>query len=207
MFTALTKLGRRESALLVIAATVIIGLGYLRWRYLQAQRAIREAIKSSGVELEQVRPDTFRAWTARTNAELTRLEEALVGEQETLTQLEQRFAPSQSNEALQALKVEVSDLAKSSGVLIRESVPYQPAAATAGSDRALLSQFATGTLYRRPLQRMRMESSFAGFRQFLRGLDRLSWRATVARFDIEAVPQPGLRNAPQVLDMTAILAL
>jgi len=66
--------------------------------------------------------------------------------------MEKRFAPSESNEALQTLKVEISDLARSSGVLILESVPYSVAATTAGDDPTLLGQFTNGTLYRRPLQ-------------------------------------------------------
>jgi len=207
VFKRPTNLGRREWALLVISVTVIVSTGYLRWRYLPARQIVREATAGSGVALEQARPDLFQAWTVRTNAEIARLERTLVQEQETLARIERGFAPSQSNEALQALKVEISDLAKSSGVLIRESVPYRPAATATDSDPTLLGQFAKGTPYRRPLQQMRIEGSFGDFRQFLRGLPRLSWRVTVARFHLQAVPRPGVGDGSQVLDVTAILAL
>ena len=198
-------LSEREKLMLPTAFAIIILVlyGVFRWRPASAdlgdlQKELTSALK--GRESLQfpagkhTSVEQLKKRFEQVRSELTQAGENLDKAEDSLVDLESTH--------FQRLKIQISDLAQTSGLTIIESVPY----GTNGKGSSSASYFADpertpdpsaltsapviheffNTLYARPLQIMTVQSSFTALLQFVHGLDTLSWRVSLMAFDIEA---------------------
>ncbi|RMH37660.1 MAG: hypothetical protein D6690_02480 [Nitrospirae bacterium] len=215
---AFRNLSQREQILLLLLVGVIIGMGYHLFRY----QAIKADLWHWESEVAKVQADLKAAKVprdppyerSRLEKKLAKLEQELQDVQAKLTPLESQFVPADNDDALLTLKLDISSLAKTTGVDIRDNQPFQPdieqkaeQSTAAGTPRTLYEIFLHGDPYRRPLQRLRLVGSFAGLQRFLEGLPRLPNKVIVLLFRMETAGQPIAPGAPQPLSSTIILAL
>lgn len=211
----------REHLLILAALAVFIGLGYALFRYIPASKETRELIRETE-KLEAKRkeiqlPNDPSEELRQLEKEKGEMERTLAAERERLAALERTFAPVDALEIVHGLQVEISDLARASGLRIIENAPYAPNAPAASRSGALLPADrlgdrlgrearlflqSDGPLFRRPLRRVRVAASYDGLRRFLEGLNRLSKRVTVVQYTIETA-----RRGEAALVVTFILAL
>lgn len=198
-----SRMTAQKKVLLLGAVFAALFLAYSVFRYMPAQAVILQQAQSTEEKNERVQsirreqPEAPGRDPAQLRQELAELEQSLDREQQQLTLFEQQFAPEDSPEALQDLRVRISELATSHGVRIRESVPY---IVTTDSPPAspLLSVLAFGNPYQRSLQRLTLESSFSGLRQCLEQLKELPWKVVVMDFEIEVAASPDGARSPSL---------
>lgn len=178
------KINRREMLLLCIAVSVMAGVGYIRVRYWPAAQALAAIHK----ETEDLRTKLKVSQLPKEppEKEINQMEQELAGIaqqfetwQARIGSLEHRFVPVDSSESLQALKVEISSLARRQGVLIVKDVSYQ----AAPQDKSL-AWFLDKGLYQRPLRQITVESPYPYLLKFIQGLQNLPYQVTIVRLEI-----------------------
>lgn len=199
------SLSEREKLMLPTAFAIIILIlyGVFRWRpvsaeFVDLQKELSSALK--GREKLQF-PAGKHTSVEQLKKRFEQVRTELKQTGESLAQAEESLVDLDSNH-FQRLKIQISDLAQSSGLTIIESVPY----GTNGKGSSSSSYFADpertpepsaltsapviheffNTLYARPLQIMTVQSSFTALLRFVHGLDSLQWRVSLMAFDIEA---------------------
>ncbi len=218
----LKKISRREHLLLIIALGILIGMAYVPFRYLPAQKEIAGLIeetektwaKTKGIELPNDPAEDLK----RLEKEKMDMEQTLIGMREAVASLEEAFAPVDSPEVLHGLQVEILDLARVSGIRILENKPYEPKSPQApnlirgavpehrprGVKQSVPDIF---TPYSRPMRRLEAAASYRGFKRFIRGLNDLHWRVTLVEFTVEAARPAKRGPGGEPLIVTLILAL
>ncbi|MDP2683012.1 MAG: hypothetical protein Q8P28_09475 [Deltaproteobacteria bacterium] len=178
------KISLREMVLFFMAFLVIIGVGYVRIRYWPAVQALR----GMGTEIEGLRAKLKETNLPKEPSEddilqitneLAGIEQEIEQWQTRIHSYEQRFVPHDSSELFQALKVEISGLARAHGVLIVKDVSYHGT-----SQDASLAWFLGKGLPQRLFRQITIESSYPDLRRFIIGLKGLSYYVTIVRFEI-----------------------
>ncbi len=205
----LKKMSWREHLLVIIACGILIGMAYVPFRYLPAQKEIAGLIeetektwaKTKGIELPNDPAEDLK----RLEKEKMDMEQTLIGMREAIASLEEAFAPVDSPEVLHGLQVEISDLARVSGVRILENKPYEPKSPLAQGVKQSVPD--TFTPYSRPKRRLEAATSYIGFKRFIQGLNDLRWRVTVVELALEMTPPAKRGPGNEPLIVTLILAL
>lgn len=137
--------------------------------------------------------------------------------------LTQGLAPIDS----QALKLQISKLARDSDVYIRSNEKMEATkvsyATTKKNKRKQVKQedelvilpetagwiarMSPGTLFYRPMQRIQLEGSYLAIRKFIHGLRNLSYRVTVLKISIQKSPNESPLGYSQNLISEMVLAL
>lgn len=228
----ISNLSTRER-LLVVAAVGVIGIvGYALFRHRTTpfHTAFTDTISETQAENEEKqsqitevhkeisklsRMPEVREDPAVLATELGRVEAARDAELAALDELRKNFVPDDRTDAIQQVKVRLSELAKSSGVLIQESSPYQSTkqrrpVPTSDQPTASNGPFLRSDLleevYQGQLHKLSMASTFGGLRKFLDGLHHLDWSVTIVHFEIKASDLNRAR-AGQPLETILILAM
>lgn len=164
------------------------------------------------------------------------LDQQIAAAEASLAPFGRVLVPTQNPERLQSLKVELSELARRSAIRIRESVPLdskellrgatpvKPAPARQAkkalpapkvstptrstSSASPLWQLAAAEDDARPLLKVTMDGTFGSLRRFVLGLNRLSYKVTVLRFEVatDTRGEETLSGNP-VLKATLVVAL
>lgn len=216
----LKKITRREHLLILVALGILIGMAYSIFRFFPEKKEMEDLIleveKTLSRQKEIDLPGDPQADLDRLKKEEREIGEELVRQRASIASLEEKFVPLDSPETLHGLQVEISDLARASGVRVMENKPYEPKLPPAqgvkqsvpdssGSKGSVYG--AGGTPYSRPMRRLEAATSYGGFKRFIRGLNNLHWRVTVVEFTVE-VAQPAKRGpGGEPLAVTLILAL
>lgn len=211
----LAGLSLREQAMLLALGCVLVGISYFLMRYQPADAVLRDLTR----EAEQAKtkmaglkwPKEPTADESELSFHLEQMDKDLARSRAHLDTLEARFIDPDSVDAVEGLKVQISELAKASGVTIIEKAPYKPTRSGGPTpfkaDEDLLEVVSSGALYDRPIQRLLMETSYHSLRRFLDGLGRLSWRVTALRMQVDASSPVTDQQEPQPLAVTLWLAL
>lgn len=208
-------LSLREQAMLLALACALVGMSYFLMRFHPADTALRDLAR----EAEQARtklagmkwPKEPTADASELSLQLGQTDKELARARAHLAMLEARFIDTDNVDAVEGLKVQISELAKASGVTIVEKIPHKAGRsggpAQLGGDGDLLEVFSSTALYNRPIHRILIETSYHSLRRFLDGLNRLSWRVTALRLQIDASAPVTDQQQPQLLSVTLWLAL
>lgn len=126
-----------------------------------------------------------------------------------LTSYEQQFVNIDSAEAVQGVVVQISNLARTSGVIIRETLQYSDKPfVSRGTDEVLLTEaLIAGHIFQRPARNMTIEGSYRAMRRFLIGMGQLSKRVVVLRFSMEVVPMLDQQQKLQQLKSSLLVSL
>jgi len=219
------NLTRRETILIIIFIVVASGMGYFYLRFRPVSKKIKQ-VKGANTSNQKKLKSFKLAKEPRTNndrlkSQLKQLEEEVEQGKNKIRNLEKQFASLDSLESLQQLKVEISSLARLSGVLITENIPYDSnRSAGAGFRRPskamsamepnsmnLLMVLKMNKEFTRPLRKITVRTSFYDLLSFIRGLKELSWNVTIAQFALETLEQPEARQGPQLIEAKLVLAL
>lgn len=214
------KLSRREHILVIIAWGILIGMVYLPFRYLPSLKEIKGLIeetektwaKQKEIKLPKEPPEDPEIL----EKERIEAEKGLTGMRSAIASLKGAFAPVDSPEVLHGLQVEISDLARASGVRVLGIKPYEPKSPpsqgvkqsvpdTSGFKGSVYG--AGGTPYSRPMRRLEAAASYGGFKRFMRGLNNLHWRVTLVEFNLEKAEPAKRGQGDEPLAVTLILAL
>jgi hypothetical protein len=235
----LNKMSVREQVLVLVTVAVLVGGGYVLlrgWPAYKELTALEDAIAKTEARVKNTKiPQLPDEDEDGLQSQIAKAEAALAAVQANAESIEQRLAPSDSQE----LRLRISSLAQQSGVLIHESKAYVAVnpllnttptpvrksrrgkkAAAANSQQAapagppiipesaaLTTRMAPGTAFERPMQQISMEGDYAGISQFILGLDRLPWQVTIVQFKLEARPSQPPAGYPHRLSARMILAL
>ena len=217
---SLKKMSRREHVLVIIAWGILIGMVYVPFRYLpslkETKGLIEETEKTWAKQKEIKLPKEPPEDPELLEKERMEAERSLTGMRTAIASLEGAFAPVDSPEVLHGLQVEISDLARASGVRVLGIKPYEPKSPpaqgvkqsvpdTSGSKGSVYGS--GGTPYPRPMRRLEAATSYGGFKRFIRGLNNLHWRVTVAEFTLEKAEPAKRGPGGEPLTVTLILAL
>lgn len=219
----LKKTSMRERVLLGVAVTVVLLAGYALLRYQPAQTGLarlteeRDELANELTKARVPRPSSRNVDTVL--KELAEHERTLADTRDAIATLEQRFVDAESHEAIQRLMVDVSGVAQSNRVTIREAVPYS-ARASAPSTRNLnvipkrpsaadnlVAAFSGGGPYTRPLRQLTVEGNFAGIRRFVEQLSDLPKRVIVLQFTLETAPGGHVATGEQLVRAGLVVAL
>jgi len=215
------KISLREHLLIIMALLVAIGVCYFLLRYSSAQKELAEltqraeetVAKQKGINLPN---DAFEE-LRHVEKEKSKIEQALTEERQWLSLLEKRVVPAHALEIVNGIQVEISELAKKSGLRLIENTPYIPT--DAGFPRYSkwnlavwdFLRLAEASPIRRPLRRFQFAASYNGVKQFLRELDALSFQVTIVQYVIEVADNSDMENDMQAskepLVATFIIAL
>jgi type II secretory pathway component PulM len=208
-------LSLREQTMVLVLGCVLVGMGYFLMRFSPADTALRDLAR----EADQARtklagmkwPKEPTADASELSLQLNQTDKELASIRARLATLEARFIDPDNLDAVEGLKVQISELARASGVTIVEKVPHKAGRSGGpvplGKDEDLLEVFSSGALYDRPIQRVLLETSYHNLRRFLDGLGRLSWRVTTLRLQVDASSPLTDQQEPQPLAVTLWLAL
>ena len=221
----------RERYLLLILAALGLSVGYYIFRFRGQEKALavietdlqekNKAFNSAKTSLTKLTSgDTPRLNINDLQRELADLKQQQKLEQERFNQLEFKFLPPNQPQMLQDLLVEISALAATSGVRIRETSPYDwpaavptktPPKTTVPPDEKPLTSgpFLDVHLLREVwgarFHQITMQSTFPELKTFLQGLHRLPWNVVVIQFEIKVETSPTTPSQPLVTKL--ILAL
>lgn len=203
---------KREHLLMIAFFLIIAGIGYYQFRYLPAHSMINSFLTETDRTLGQmdriIWPKDILVADGDLQDEANKIERTLARENKKLVRLERKFFPLDSPDDLQKLKVEISAEAQKYGILIRQSKGYNINPQTIMSHKeGLLYHFTRGEFAPRPLLEIRVDTSYGGLQEFLKGLNRLTWRVTVVKFSIAAMDREVAQGRPHPLTATIILAL
>lgn len=141
-------------------------------------------------------------------SKLTDLEKELQETDARLAEMKARFMPLDGLENLQAMRLEINQLAAESRVNVAEMA----GPAHRGSDGSLPSIEAvmkreTDNSYGRPLVVVVATATYEGLLRFTQGLNSLPYNASIVRLDVAATSTDGGGGAPQLLDVTFQIAM
>lgn len=181
----------REQALMIFAVLAAVGAFYVMARYKPAELSLQgldAQTKQLAATLEKKRvPRALSRDAAQITRELEKVEGQLRERREQLQVLEARFVDAASTQALQDLMVDISTLARASGVTIRETLPFESEggsgarSATSGLPENMVTRFKIGG-FLRPLKRLRLEGNYQSLRRFIEGSAELTRQVVVLQF-------------------------
>lgn len=219
------QLSLRERLLLLVAGLVVASVGYFFVRYrplareidnLNAQRAQKEQA------IEKLRKDVGKAAASplllvdesNLRSELSALKQQQQQAARYYQRLRNRMLPPDDVQALQALKVDLADLAKQTRVRIVQSGPLEQPEKFLKTDDASQTGASGPFLCRKQLQEecgsqlqeMVLESSFHNLRRFLARLRDLPQQVVVVHFEFD-VDKKNPEQLPQPVRTRLILAM
>ena len=209
-------LSLREQALMLFAVLAAVGVLYAIARYRPEQWALQQLeaeTKQLASTLEKKRvPRPLNRDAAHISGELEKVEGQLSGRREQLKGLEARFVDAASTQALQDLMVDISTLARTSGVTIRETLPFESEsgsgarASASGLPENMATRFKTGG-FLRPLKRLRLEGNYPSLRRFIEGSAELTRQVVVLQFGFTTMSSPSPAGGSANLNAEIVVAL
>ena len=202
---------RREHALLVVAVVSAIGLGYVSLRYTPAARAyqnVLDRIETTQQKLKKTKVPVIDDLppVESLQARLGELQQQTEAAETQTRQWNDRLVPADDPGSVQQLMLEISALARQTGVRIQENTPMAKTAIEESPDK-VLREMGSKQQRGRPIQRIGLLSSYAGLRAFIEGLVALPWHVAIVRLEIETVPVAGIQRGPQPLEASLVIAL
>ncbi len=202
-----SNISLREQVLMAILGGSIIVATYVLARYLPAKKQLALLEEQQQIleqDLKKIVLPKIPKQYQQLQPKLTQLEAALNASSEKLQQLKQAYLDPNSVNQRQALKLEISQLAKASGIKVMEVSPYlqseQPRHPLLGKDSLVWSSL--------NLEHLKLLSTYANFRRFLAGLDQLSKKVHVVYFALNLL-ESNAKTAIQpiqLIDIQLVLA-
>lgn len=209
-------LSLREQALMLFAVLAVVGVLYAMARYKPEQLALQqleaEAKQLASTLEEKKVPRPLSRDAAQITPELEKVEGELNERREQLKVLEARFVDAASTQALQDLMVDISTLARASGVTIRETLPFESEsgsgarASASGLPENMATRFIAGG-FLRPLKRLHLEGNYQGLRRFIEGSAELTRQVVVVQFGFTTMSSPSPAGSSANLDAKIVVAL
>ncbi len=217
----------REQLLSALVIIVLVLGAYMMMRFLPANSEINElektAVKLENKLLKTRIPEQPIEDIDKLAAELEQLKQEITLISELSLNLTQSFAENDS----QALKLEISKLARDSDVYIRSNEKMKVAKLSYASGKknkrqpakqsqqpvilpesaGWIARMSPGTLFYRPMQRIQLEGSYLAIRKFIHGLRDLSYRVTVLKISIDKSSNESPVGYSQNLISELVLAL
>lgn len=196
-------------------------------RFLPANNAINELEKSAAKlenKLLKTRiPEQPVEDINQLTAELEQLQQKIDLISKLSLNLTQGFAENDS----QALKLEISKLARVSDVFIRSNEKMNVAKVSSANGKKIkgkpkklddeplilpesagwVARMSPGTMFYRPMQRIQLEGSYLAIRKFIHGLRALPYQVTVLKISIDKSPNISPVGYSQNLISELVLAL
>lgn len=183
-----------EKRLVILFLIVAAVMGYIQLRLRPAQRELKRLSGENLKKQEEIR--SFKpAHEARDDMDYLRaqigdIDKQIAIQEKRRDELGKKFAPLDSPEHLQQLKVEISSLARANHVIITENLPYEG-----------------HSLLERPMRKITARAVFYDLFNFMNELRKLRWNATIGQLTIEAVEQSQRRPNAQTLQVNLVLIL
>lgn len=212
-------MSQREKLLIAAALLAMGGSLYAVARYQPAQLQLARMTEETQQLKTRVNKEHIPRQTGRDaeqlQRELDKVQRNLAEEQAQLEPLESRFIGAASPAAVQELMVDISTLARSSGVIIRETQPYSAASRSGPAGRSsaapleapLLTTLTANPDFQRPVKRLRLEGDYTGLRRFIEGIGSLPRRVVVLQFAFETLPMVEGQDEFQRLNANLVVAL
>ena len=144
-----------------------------------------------------------------------------------LTEMDESVSGSLAPFRSQELKVLISQLARNSRMRISTNEVYLPKKTLVkkkkkkkkkksttletnlilDESRSWIDRMSLTTLFHRPMQRIVIEGNYVSLRNFIHGLDDLSWQVTIVKLNIAKLPSAPLQGRAQILRSELVLAL